>query len=82
MTSRHESVRTESGAATTIDSRRREVSQEQGALSEDYNAKVQVGKVSPNHTGNKQCGTPLAHRPTTAPSWVRPREGRASASGI
>jgi conjugal transfer mating pair stabilization protein TraG len=43
---------TESGAATTIDSRRREVSQEQGALSGDYNAKVQVGKVSPNHTGN------------------------------
>ena len=42
----------ETGAATTIDTRRREVSQEQGALSGDYNAKVQVGKVSPNHTGN------------------------------
>ena len=42
----------EAGAATTIDTRRREVSQEQGALSGDYNAKVQVGKVSPNHTGN------------------------------
>jgi hypothetical protein len=44
---------TESGAATTIDMRRREISQEQGALSEDYNATVQVGKVSPNHSGNK-----------------------------
>jgi hypothetical protein len=43
----------ESGAATTIDTRRREVSQEQGALSENYNATVQVDKVSPNHSGNK-----------------------------
>jgi conjugal transfer mating pair stabilization protein TraG len=47
-------VRTkESGAATTIDTRRSEVSQEQGALSENYNATVQVDKVSPNHSGNK-----------------------------
>jgi conjugal transfer mating pair stabilization protein TraG len=72
----------ESGAATTIDTRRREVSQEQGALSGDYNATVQVDKVSPNHTETMQCGTPLAHRLTTAPSWVRLRKGRASASGI
>ena len=43
---------TESGAATTIDSHKREASQEQGALSENYNATVQVDKVSPNHTGN------------------------------
>jgi hypothetical protein len=42
----------ETGAATTIDTRRREVSQEQGALSGDYNAAVQVGKVSPHHPGN------------------------------
>jgi conjugal transfer mating pair stabilization protein TraG len=42
----------ETGAATTIDTRRREVSQEQGALSDNYNASVQVEKVSPNHTGN------------------------------
>ncbi|MBP9930539.1 MAG: hypothetical protein KBF63_14755, partial [Rhodoferax sp.] len=42
----------ESGTATTIDARRREVSQEQGALSENYNATVQVDKVSPNHSGN------------------------------
>jgi hypothetical protein len=43
----------ESGAATTIDSHKREVSQEQGALSENYNATVQVDKVSPSHSGNK-----------------------------
>ncbi len=43
----------ESGAVTTLDSHKREVAQEQGALSGDYNATVQVGKVSPNHSGNK-----------------------------
>jgi conjugal transfer mating pair stabilization protein TraG len=44
---------TESRASATVDSRRREVSQEQGALSEDYNATVKAGKVSPHHGGNK-----------------------------
>lgn len=29
----------------------------------------------------ERCGTPLAHKPTTAPSWVRPPSGRASVSG-
>jgi hypothetical protein len=51
MTSRHEFARTESGAATTIDTRRREVSQEQGALSEDYNA-----------TGASRQGKPESQR--------------------
>jgi conjugal transfer mating pair stabilization protein TraG len=40
-------------AATIIDTRRREVSQEQGTLSEQYNATVRVETVSPNHSGNK-----------------------------
>jgi hypothetical protein len=44
---------TESGAATTIDSHKREVAQEHGALSEQYNATVQVEKVNPNHRGNQ-----------------------------
>jgi len=36
-----------------IDSRRREVSQTAGTLSEDYNATVKAGKISPNHGGNR-----------------------------
>ena len=44
---------TETRASTTLDSRRREVSQEQGTLSEDYSATVKAGKVSPHHGGNR-----------------------------
>jgi hypothetical protein len=44
---------TESRASATVNSRRREVSQKQGALSEDYNATVKAGKVSPHHGGNR-----------------------------
>ncbi|MGQ0526336.1 MAG: hypothetical protein ACT4P8_22075, partial [Betaproteobacteria bacterium] len=43
----------ESQASATIESRRREVSQEQGTLSEDYNATVKAGKISPHHGGNR-----------------------------
>jgi hypothetical protein len=43
----------ESQASTTLNRRRREVSQEQGALSEDYNATVRFGKVSRHHGGNQ-----------------------------
>ncbi len=42
----------ESQASATIDSRRRKVSQEQGTLSEDYNATVKAGKISTHHGGN------------------------------
>jgi conjugal transfer mating pair stabilization protein TraG len=44
---------TESRAASALDSRRREVSLEQGGLSEDYNATVQAGKVNAQHSGNR-----------------------------
>jgi hypothetical protein len=44
---------TESRASATLDSRRREVSQEEGALSDNYNATVRAGKVSPHHGGNR-----------------------------
>ena len=44
---------TESQVSATLDRRRREVLQEQGALSEDYNATVKAGKVSPHHGGNR-----------------------------
>ena len=37
----------------SLDSRRREVSQTAGSLSEDYNAAVKSGKISPHHGGNK-----------------------------
>ncbi|MBE0614115.1 MAG: conjugal transfer protein TraG N-terminal domain-containing protein [Burkholderiales bacterium] len=40
-------------ASATIETQRRTVSQGQGALSEDYNATVQAGKVSPYHEGNR-----------------------------
>ena len=43
----------ESQASSTLDRRRREVSQEQGTLSEDYNATVKAGKLSPHHGGNQ-----------------------------
>ena len=43
----------ESQASATLDRRRREVSQEQGSLSEDYNATVKAGKVSQHHGGNR-----------------------------
>lgn len=35
-----------------LDSRRREVSQTAGTLSEDYNSTVKAGKISPHHGGN------------------------------
>ena len=44
---------TKGHASETIDSRRREISQEQGTLSEDYNATVKSGKVSRHHGGNQ-----------------------------
>lgn len=40
-------------ASATIEARRRRVSQDQGALSEDYNATVNANKVSPHHQGNR-----------------------------
>jgi conjugal transfer mating pair stabilization protein TraG len=43
----------ESQASATLDGRRREVSQEQGNLSEDYNTTVKADKVSRYHGGNK-----------------------------
>jgi hypothetical protein len=43
----------ESQASATLDRRRREVSQEQGTLSESYNATVKFGKVSRLHGGNQ-----------------------------
>lgn len=43
----------EGQVSATLDRRRREVSQEQGALSEDYNATVKAGKVSRHHGGNQ-----------------------------
>jgi hypothetical protein len=36
-----------------LDNRRREVSQAAGTLSEDYNATVKAGKISPHHGGNR-----------------------------
>jgi len=44
---------TESQVSANLDRRRREVSQEQGTLSEDYNATVKTGKVSRHHGGNQ-----------------------------
>jgi len=43
----------EGQVSATLDRRRREVSQEQGALSEEYNAAVRFGKVSRHHGGNQ-----------------------------
>ncbi len=37
----------------SLDSRRREVSQTAGTLSENYNATVKAGKISPHHGGNR-----------------------------
>ncbi len=44
---------TEGQVSATLDRRRREVLQEQGASSEDYNTTVKSGKVSPHHGGNR-----------------------------
>jgi conjugal transfer mating pair stabilization protein TraG len=49
-------VQTESSKARLAErlaNRQREIGQEQGALSEDYNATVQAGKLNPQHSGNK-----------------------------
>jgi hypothetical protein len=43
----------EDQVSATLDRRRGEISQEQGALSEDYNATVKAGKLSPHHGGNQ-----------------------------
>lgn len=40
-------------ASATLDRRRREVSQEQGSLSDDYNSTVKAGKISTHHGGNR-----------------------------
>jgi conjugal transfer mating pair stabilization protein TraG len=37
----------------SLDSRRREVSQTAGTISEDYNATVKAGKIRPHHGGNR-----------------------------
>ena len=37
----------------SVESRRRDVAQTAGALSEDYNATVKAGKISPHHGGNR-----------------------------
>ncbi len=44
---------TERQVSKSLDSRRREVSQTSGTLSEDYNATVKAGKISPHHGGNR-----------------------------
>jgi conjugal transfer mating pair stabilization protein TraG len=44
---------TERQVTKSLDSRRREVSQTAGTLSEDYNATVKAGKISPHHGGNR-----------------------------
>ncbi len=51
ITSKNRTAR--DGAQRAIDSSRQEVSQSQGALSEDYNSRANVGAVSRNHGGNK-----------------------------
>ena len=43
----------EKQASRSIDLQRHEISREQGTLSEDYNATVKAGKVSPHHGGNR-----------------------------
>ena len=44
---------TERQIANSVERRRREVSQSAGTLSEDYNAAVKSGKISPHHGGNR-----------------------------
>lgn len=44
---------TERQIANSVERRRREVSQTAGTLSEDYNAAVKSGKISPHHGGNR-----------------------------
>jgi hypothetical protein len=69
----------EAGAATIIDTRRGEVSQEQGALSGDYNAKVRVETVNPNHHGNQAVwdtvGVQADNRPKLGTPPERPSIG-------
>ena len=69
----------EAGAATIIDARRGEVSQEQGALSGDYNAKVRVETVNPNHHGNQAVwdtvGVQADNRPKLGAPPHRPSIG-------
>lgn len=43
----------ESQASATLDKHRREVTQEKGSLSEDYNSTVKAGKISTHHGGNR-----------------------------
>ena len=69
----------EAGAATIIDTRRGEVTQEQGALSGDYNAKVRVETVNPNHHGNQAVwdtvGVQADNRPNLGTPPQRPSIG-------
>ena len=43
----------EAEARAKIDKGRTQVSQDAGTLSENYNASVRIGKISPNHGGNR-----------------------------
>jgi len=46
-------VSTEGQVSAMLDTRRSEVLREEGTLSEEYNATVKAGKVSPHHGGNR-----------------------------
>ena len=43
----------EAEAKTKIDEGRTQISQDAGTLSENYKASVRIGKISPNHGGNR-----------------------------
>jgi len=66
-------------AAADITSHRREVSQRQGALSEDYNAKVKLDKVNPHHEGNRAVwdtvGAQTENRANVGVAPERPTSG-------
>ncbi|MCL4748023.1 MAG: conjugal transfer protein TraG N-terminal domain-containing protein [Burkholderiaceae bacterium] len=64
----------ETQASATIDMRRREVSQEQGTLSEDYNATLKSGKVSRHHGGNQAVWDTVGAQPDNRAKLGTPPE--------
>ena len=65
---------TERLVTKTLESRRREVSQTAGTLSEDYNATVRAGKISPRHGGNRAVWDTVSAQSDNRPNLGTPPE--------
>lgn len=65
---------TERQITKSVENRRREVSQTAGTLSEDYNATVKAGKISPHHGGNRAVWDTVGAQPDNRANLGTPPE--------